>query len=187
MFEQYKIEPWFQLFAKQRMAEREHRYDWNRSSSRSVVNAIREKRKEYLGSDLGLTMFVHEDGKPLEKAVEALSGYLGELTAHFLEKEYDYPEQEDLCVGFFYYALQLYAYDKVGTDSFDDLIRLAELFRNDLEIMTIIIEQDLSEDLVFDWEEFLTEQDVEETVPMDFPNAVIGAVAVLLGVLKDPT
>ena len=39
-----------------------------------------------------VTMFVHKDGLPDEKAVEKLSGYLGKLTAHFLEEEYNAPD-----------------------------------------------------------------------------------------------
>lgn len=183
MFEKYVIEPWFQLFVKQRVAEREHKAE-RLYNSKSVTFSIRQKRKEYLGSDLGLTMFVHEDGKPLEQAVEALSAYLGNLTAHFLEKDYGRSGYEDLCIGFFYYALQLYAYDQVGDDSFDDLIQLAELFRNDTELLTIVLEQDLSEEIVEEWIDFLSEN---SEIPRNFPEAAIGAIAVFLGVLKDPT
>ena len=183
MFEKYTISPWFQLFAKQRIAEREHQYE-RLNNCQSVKDGILKKRQEYLGSDLELTMFVHENGKPIEKAVIALSSYLGSLTAYFLEKEYEIPDMEDLCYGFFYFALQLYAYDQVGCDSFDDLIQLAELFECDSEVMTIVLERDLPEEIVEDWIQFLT---INDYVPLCFKDAVTGAVAVLLGVLKDPT
>ena len=184
MFEQYKIDPWFQLFAKQRIAEREHRFERGLNDSRAVMNGIRQKRKEYLGSDLGLTMFIHEDGKPLENVVEALSGYLGCIAAHFLETDYRYPDMENLCIGFFYYSMQLYAYDRVGGDSFDDLIRLAELFQSDIDVFNTVLEQNLTEEIVDEWMAFLIENDY---IPRNFSDAVTGAVAVFLGVLKDPT
>lgn len=129
-------------------------------------------------------MFVHEDGQPLEAVVEALSGHLGNLTAYFLENDYHCFEQEELCVGFFYYVLQLYAHNKIGDDSFDDLIQLADLFGKDVEVLTILMEQDLTEDIVNEWKDFVTEN---ECVPRDFLGAVIGAIAVFLGVLNDPT
>lgn len=183
MFEQYKIDPWVQLFAKQRIAEREHRYEML-NCAYSVEKGIQQKRKEYLGSDLGLTMFVHKNGVPLENVVETLSGYLGNLTAHFLENEYNRPDLEDLCIGFFYYSLPLYAYDQVGGDSFDDLIQLTELFMADVETFTVVLKLDLPEEIVDEWMEFLTDNTY---VPLNFPEAVTGAVAVFLGVLNDPT
>ena len=91
MFEEYFVAPWFQLFVKRKIAEQEHKFE-NLYDCRSVEEGIQQKRKEYLGSDLGLTMFVHKDGLPDEKAVEKLSGYLGKLTAHFLEEEYNAPD-----------------------------------------------------------------------------------------------
>ena len=128
-------------------------------------------------------MFVHKNGEPLEKAVEALSSYLGALTSYFLKNDYCCPYQEDICFEFFYYALQLYAYNRVGNDSFDDLIRLAELFQNDVDVLTVVLAEDLPEDIVNEWTGFVTEN---EYVPRNFPEAVTGAVAVFLGVLKDP-
>lgn len=183
MFERYTIDPWFQLFAKQRMAEEAHKNEML-YNCKTVKDGIRKKRKEYLGSDLRLTMFVHENGKPLDKAVEALSSYLGDVTAHFLEEEYDAPDHEELCFGFFYYALQLYAYDQIGCDSFDDLILLAELFENDVELMTIVMERDLNAEIMDEWTDFLT---VNDHIPRHFADAVIGGLAVFLGVLTDPT
>lgn len=126
-------------------------------------------------------MFVHNYGMPDEKAVEKLSGYLGKLTAHFLEEEYNASDMEELCYGFFYYSLQIYAYNKVGADSFDDLIKLVELFENNIGVLTIVFEQDLEEDVIDEWLEFLLDN---EYVPRHFTDAVIGALAVLLGVMK---
>ena len=184
MFGQFKIDPMFQLFLKQKIAEKEHRFEMLNNPS-DVMNGIRRKRKEYLGSDLGLTMFVHEDGEPLEDVVKTLSQQLGDITTHFLEKDYNARNIEDymneLCYGFFYYSLQLYAYNKVGDDSIDDLIRLAELFRSDIAIFNIVLEEDLPKEIVDEWMAFTARYDY---IPYGFPEAVTGAVSVFLGVLK---
>ena len=184
MFGQFKIEPMFQLFLKQKVAKKEHRDEFL-FDSRDVTNGIRRKRKEYLGSDLGLTMFVHEDGEPLEDVVETLSRQLGDLTVHFLERDYNARNIEDylneLCYGFFYYSLQLYAYNQVGDDSIDDLIRLAELFRSDITIFNIVLEQDLPKEIVDGWMAFTARYDY---IPYGLPEAVTGAISVFLGVLK---
>ena len=182
MFEKYRLDPLLQLFLKKRMAEKEHRFELL-NNSRDVMNGLRKKRKEYLGSDLSLTMFVHENGEPLENVVRDLSTHLGKLTDHFLVNDYHRPSMEELCYGFFYFSLQLYAYNKVGCDSFDDLIRLAELFLSEIDVFTIVLETNLSEDIVDEWRKFIA---INDYVPFGFPEAVTGAVAVLLGVLKAP-
>ena len=167
------------MFVKREVAKLEHKFE-NLYNCRSIGEGIQQKRKEYLGSDLGLTMFVHKNGMPDEKAVQNLSVYLGKLTSYFLDKEYNAPCMEELCIGFFYYSLQIYAHNKVGNDSFDDLIQLAELFENDIVVLTIVFEQDLDQDIIDDWSEFLLDN---EYVPRHFTDAVIGALAVLLGVI----
>lgn len=180
MFGQYVIDPWFHLFVKQRIAEKKHKHECL-NTYKKVVDGIVEKRKKYLGSDLGLTMFVHKNGKPVDKAVEDLSNYLGKLTARFLKQEYNTWDMEELCFGFFHHSLQLYANNKIGDDSFDDLIKLAELFENDTDVLTIVFEMDLSEHDVDEWLEFLSANDY---VPRHFTKAVIGAIATLLGVMQ---
>ena len=117
--------------------------------------------------------------------VETLSRQLGDLTVHFLEKDYNARNIEEylneLCYGFFYYSLQLYAYNKVGKDSIDDLIQLAELFRSDIKIFTIVLEDALAKKIVDRWMAFTARYDY---IPRGFPEAVTGAVSVFLGVLK---
>ena len=59
-------------------------------------------------------------------------------------------------------------------------IQLAELFENDIVFLTIVFEQDLDQDIIDDWSEVLL---YNEYVPRHFTGAVIGALAVLLGVI----
>ena len=65
--------------------------------------------------------------------------------------------------------------------SFDDLIKLAELFENDIEVLTNVFEMDLSVNDMNEWLEFMSANDY---VPRHFTQAVIGAITTLLGVMK---
>lgn len=66
--------------------------------------------------------------------------------------------------------------------SFDDLIRLAEVYADNPEILAIIADDDLPEEVAKAWKDWLLEHD---QAPYGFVNATIGAVSTLLGVLPD--
>lgn len=176
-----KISPWMVLLMQRYKARNRHCYEGLRRPI-DVERAIRKKRKEYLGSDLSLEMFVREDERPLEDNVVTLSRYLGKRTAAFLASE-DRPDNEDLCTDFFYHSLQLYAHGAIGDDSVDDLIQLAEVYERNPEVLGIIGDDDLPAEQAQDLRYWLMEND---KAPPNFVTATIGALAVFLGVLPDP-
>lgn len=117
----------------------------------------------------------------MEKNVILLSRYLGKHAAGFLE-ENGQLSYEEFCTDFFYYGLQLYAYGMIGNDSVDDLILLAETYARAPEVLAIVGDDDLPKELADEWRNWLTEND---QAPTNFVTAVIGAVSVFLGVIRE--
>lgn len=72
---------------------------------------------------------------------------------------------------------------RVGQDKLDDLIRWAECYADNPEVMAIVVEDDLPEDLSDECWEFVSENEVP---PGGFVDATTAAVAVMTGALKDP-
>lgn len=179
---QYHISPVVKLAHQRHKGKEEHRKE-NLHTARDVENAIQQKRKDYLGSGLELEIFVRRNQQPLEDAVFQLSQYLGAHAAYHLNQTTG-KAQTEFCTEFYYYCLQLYAYGGIGDDSFDDLIRLAEVYVQDPNILSIIAEDVLPPQIARDWTDWLTEND---RAPFGFITATIGAVASLLGVLSEKT
>lgn len=175
-----RFNPMVLLYLQRHKAKMNQRYAWLRQP-KDVEREIRKLRKEFMGSDLSLEMFVRENDQPLEKNVILLSRYLGKYTAAFLA-ENDASDNEELCTDFFYYGLQLYAYGTIGDESVDDLILLAETYARDPEILAIVGDTDLPKELASDWRGWLMEND---QAPTNFVTATIGAVSVFLGVLQE--
>lgn len=172
------VNPWGELWAYRLVQGHKHRDEGMRNAD-DVLDGVRRTRQKYLGSDIRLEPFVRQGGRPMEEAVVSLSEWLGERTEAFL----DYEGQYDLCVGFYYYSLQLYAHGRVGGDTVDDLLQLAEVYEKDSEVLCIIAEDNLPAELADETRYFYMEN---EQTPPNFWRAVLGALAVFLGVIPDP-
>lgn len=130
-----------------------------------------------------LEIFVRRNHQPLEEAVSSLSQYLGAQASNYLNMETS-EEAAQFCTVFYYYRLQLYAYGCIGDDSFDDLIRLAEVYAQDPMLLAIIAEDKLPPEITKDWTDWLLGN---HQAPIGFITATIVAVASLLGVLSEKT
>lgn len=179
---QYHISPAIKLVHQRCKAREKHRYEYLRSAS-DVEIAIRQKRKDYLGRGLELEVFVRNNNQPVESAVFHLSQYLGAQASYDLSQG-TLEEMAQFCATFYYDCLQLYAHGCIGDDSFDDLIRLAEVYAQDPDILVIIAQDDLSWQISQEWTEWLSENN---RAPSGFITATIGAVAALQGVLPEKT
>lgn len=176
------ISPVVKLAYQRCNSRKNHRHE-NLKTATDVENALRQKRKDYLGTGLELEIFVRCNHLPLENAVCQLSQYLGTQAAYHLNSEAP-EENAAFCTTFYYHCLQLYAYGCIGDDSFDDLIRLAEVYVQDPVILEIIAEDTLPQQIAQEWTDWLAEND---RAPIGFITATIGAVASLLGVLPAKT
>lgn len=176
--EEYTISPWMQLLVRRLHARKVHRWEWLRHPI-DVERAIRKKRKEYLGSDLSIEMFVRDRDGPNEEAIRELGKYLATRTAAFLKEE----GWEEICETFFHYSLYMMASGQIGEECIDDLIQLGDCYEKHPETFAIVGEAYLEDEMLQELQEWVTEN---EWAPPNFGTAVLGAVAVLMGVLDDP-
>lgn len=176
--EKYTVSPWMQLLIRRFQERRKHRCEWLHRPI-DVDRAIRRKRKEYLGSDLSIEMFVRDTDGPNEGVIKELGEYLAKRTAAFLNAE----GWEECCAYFFHFSLYMMASGQIGEECIDDLIQLAECYERSPEVFAMVGEAYLTEDMLQDLQEWVAENEV---APPNFGTAVLGAVAVLMGVLYDP-
>lgn len=77
----------------------------------------------------------------------------------------------------------LTGYDTIGQDKLDDLIRWAECYAESPEVMSIVVDDNLPEELSEECREFVAENEI---APSGFVDAATAAVAVLTGAIYDP-
>lgn len=182
----YPIDPWTQLWICRLHQRTAHRDDM--LTATVLRDRLTELRQGFLGTGMGLTMLVHDfrSHRPNMRAVDSLSRYLGKRTAYFLSElrpEYQFDEFEETATTVMYFGLLLYAYDTIGQDKLDDLIRWAECYAESPEVMSIVVDDNLPEDLSEECREFVAENEI---APSGFVDAATAAVAVLTGAIYDP-
>lgn len=92
---------------------------------------------------------------------------------------------EQFCFQFFYLAICSIAGGYVGDESIDDIIQLAETLVRSREIFCIVVKKLVPPDMVGEMFN-LTESYDDSFYTSTFEDAVLGAVSVYLGMLKDP-
>lgn len=182
-----QIDPWAQLWVCRLHQRTAHRDDPLTASE--LRERLSQLRQDFLGTGLGLTMLVHDfrSHRPNMRAVEDLSNYLGKRIDYFLRSLWPGAnrdtDQTDLATSVMYFGLLLYAYDTIGQDKLDDLIQWAECYAESPEVMSIVVDDNLPEDLSEECREFVAENEI---APSGFVDAATAAVAVLTGAIYDP-
>lgn len=182
-----QIDPWAQLWICRLHQRTAHRDEPLTASG--LRDRLSQLRQDFIGSGLGLTMLVHDfrTHRPNMRAVEDLSSYLGKRIDYFLRSLWPGSnrdaDQTDIATSVMYYGLLLYAYDTIGQDKLDDLIRWAECYAESPEVMSIVVDDNLPEDLSEECREFVAENEI---APSGFVDAATAAVAVLTGAIYDP-
>lgn len=182
-----QIDPWAQLWVCRLHQRTAHRDDPLTASE--LRDRLSQLRQDFLGTGLGLTMLVHDfrSHRPNMRAVEDLSSYLGKRIDYFLRSLWPGSnrdaDQTDIATSVMYYGLLLYAYDTIGQDKLDDLIRWAECYAESPEVMSIVVDDNLPEELSEECREFVAENEI---APSGFVDAATAAVAVLTGAIYDP-
>jgi len=175
---------WLQLVFQQYKGQKMHCHEHLRKP-KDLERALRNLRKQYLGSDLSLEDFVCTEHGPDNNAIEELTSYLAKQAAVLMQM--DHPNntecEETFFYPFFWYSLHMFAGGQVGYPTFDDIILLAETYQNSLGAFEIVMEEDLPKDLVDEFRAWVMENNI---VPVGFSDAVQAAIAVLLGVMPDP-
>lgn len=182
-----QIDPWAQLWICRLHQRTAHRDEPLTASG--LRDRLSQLRQDFIGSGLGLTMLVHDfrTHRPNMRAVEDLSSYLGKRIDYFLRSLWPGSnrdaDQTDIATSVMYYGLLLYAYDTIGQDKLDDLIRWAECYAESPEVMSIVVDDNLPEELSEECREFVAENEI---APSGFVDAATAAVAVLTGAIYDP-
>lgn len=182
-----QIDPWAQLWICRLHQRTAHRDEPLTASG--LRDRLSQLRQDFIGTGLGLTMLVHDfrTHRPNMRAVEDLSSYLGKRIDYFLRRLWPGSngdtDQIDLATSVMYFGLLLYAYDTIGQDKLDDLIRWAECYAESPEVMSIVVDDNLPEELSEECREFVAENEI---APSGFVDAATAAVAVLTGAIYDP-
>lgn len=173
-----KINPWLVLLLQRYKARNDPRTEWLWEPL-DVDRAVRRMRKDFLGSGLSIEMFIRENGKPNDEAIRELGKYLSDRTAAFLHGE----GWGDICDTFYHYSLYMMASGQICEECIDDLIQLGDCYEKCPETFALVGETLLENEMLQDLREWVIENDL---APSNFGRAVLGAVAVLTGVLPDP-
>lgn len=182
-----QIDPWAQLWICRLHQRTAHRDEPLTASG--LRDRLSQLRQDFIGTGLGLTMLVHDfrTHRPNMRAVEDLSSYLGKRIDYFLRRLWPGSngdtDQIDLATSVMYFGLLLYAYDTIGQDKLDDLIRWAECYAESPEVMSIVVDDNLPGELSEECREFIAENEI---APSGFVDAATAAVAVLTGAIYDP-
>lgn len=144
---------------------------------------IRERRKHILGSHISLFPFVCNGTEINETYVEELSISLADRTVCFWGKRT--AEATSFCRRFYILAFYALASGEVGDESIDDVIQLAECLVRSRDVFVTVLRSLLPVDMVSELFNFVEAYD-DSYFSATFEDAVLGAIAVLLGVLADP-
>lgn len=149
----------------------------------AIRTEIRTRRKHILGSHISVLPFVCVDDAISESRVDELSHYLADRTVCFWEKRGS--EAHLFCLRFYTLAFYVLASGEVGDESIDDVIQLAECLVRSRDIYLTVVRNLLPADMVSELFQFVEDYD-DSYFTATFEDAVLGAIAVLLGVLADP-
>ena len=143
----------------------------------------RQQRKRVIGSHTSLTALVGEGGGIQENDVADLADHLSRRSILFWNGAGS--PQPEFFASFYDLAIRMVASGKLGNESVDDIIQLAECIVRSKDIFITVAKDLLPEDRISELFEF-TDQYDEFWFVAHFEDAVLGAVAAFLGTLADP-
>ena len=162
---------------------RQNRRPFSFDNIASIRNELRQRRKHLIGSFVSLEELLTANNKVNEIEAEALTAYLASRTAYLWNRTDEFGQQ--FCSKFYSLAIYALCSGKVGDESIDDVIQLAECLVRSRETFVTVMSSLLPEDMIatmFD----LTDSFDSSYFNPTFEDAVLGAVSVFLGVLNDP-
>lgn len=153
------------------------------SSVSSIRTEIRARRKHIIGSYISLIPFVCEKGLIIDSYVEELSQFLASKTILLWDKKE--ADAEAFCNRFYSLAFYALASGKVGYESIDDVIQLAECLVRSRDTFITVLKNLLPDDMINELFNFIEDYDDSYFTPT-FEDAVLGGIALFLGSLTDP-
>lgn len=148
----------------------------------SVREELRVRRKSLIGSYISLEEIVGQGDTINEPLVENLSEYFAQRTAALCPRHgaINVP----LYKSFYSLAITAVASGKVGNESVDDIIQLAECLVRSRDIFTDVMRNLLPPDRIGELFRFVSAE--ERYFAVEFEDAVLGSVSVFLGAMEDP-
>lgn len=149
----------------------------------SIQKELREKRKTFLGSHISLRNLVISNFAINDDNVDELCTYLAKRSVHFWDNKSD--ETEQFCYHFYNIVIRGIASGKVGGESIDDIIQLADCLIKSKQVFVIVAKDILPKEMIGELFDFI-DNSPKNYFCASFVDAVLGAISVLLGILKDP-
>lgn len=148
----------------------------------AIRRELRQRRKHFLGSYISLEAIVDSNLSTKEEIITELSHYLASRTLFFWTQD---GATEDFCFRFYEIALYALSSGKVGDESVDDIIQLAECLVRSRRVFIDVVKKLLPADMIANLF-FFTESYKDEFYTVLFEDAVLGAISVFLGIIEDP-
>lgn len=150
----------------------------------SIRTELRSRRKYIIGSYISVMPLVCEKGSINDSYVDEISHFItSRTTPLWHNKEQDV---EEFCYRFYTLAFYALASKKVGNESIDDVIQLAECLVRSRDTFITVLKNLLPANMISELFNFTEDYDDSYFTPT-FEDAVLGGIAVFLGSLTDPT
>lgn len=160
-----------------------HRHKPSFNELADVRKELRQRRKTFLGSYRSLKEIVSISGKVNEEYIKQFCNFLSYRTSLlWSDKIFD---AETFCHRFFTLSVHALAFNDLADECIDDVIQLAECFVRSKSVFVTVMEQLLAPEMISELHDFVNEYDEEIFTPY-FEDAVLGAVAIYTGTLKEP-
>ena len=148
----------------------------------SLRTELRVRRQEVIGSYISLSSLVYGPDGVQDTFATALADYLARLSGSFWPGS-DCPSK-DFFLRFYDLAIHMIAGGGVGNETVDDIIQLAECLARSKDIFIVVAKDLLPPNMIGDLFDFTDRYD--EFFVARLEDAVLGAVSVFLGTLKEP-
>ena len=148
-----------------------------------IKSELRKRRKLFLGSNISFCQLIKPNGEVDDAIIKTFCHYFAERAVHFWNER---PNNADVfCYDFFTVVINSLAYAKLGQESIDDILQLAECLVRSRKVFIIVVKQMLPANMISMLFDF-TDSYGDEYYTAAFEDAVLGAISVYLGVLSDP-
>ena len=148
-----------------------------------IRKELRQRRKNFLGSYISIKPFIETNGTYDEEKAEHFYQYLANRTAYLWEKQD--VESLTFCLRFYKIATACLRFADISNECVDDVIQLAECLVRSRRVFVIAGKDMLPFEMISELFDF-TESYDESFFLASFEDAVLGAIAILLGALTDP-
>lgn len=149
----------------------------------SLKLELRKQRKHLLGSHISLRSFVCDNNGVNEALIEKMCDVLSGYTLLFWI--YRNKNAEEFCHHFYDIVVHSLTYERLRDESVDDIIELAGCLSFSKDVFETVIKELMPPDRIGDLFYFTESYDAAFYTSA-FADAVLGAVSVFLGAVKNP-